>query len=345
MIEPSPFESLREIAAGYCLSRALHVVANLGVADQLDETPRTAAELAQSVGAHAEGLGRVLRLLSAHGVFESSDGKFQHSPASRLLRTDHPRSMSAFVRMFGLPPIWATYGELEQSVRTGLPVGENVVSGGLWGYVAQHPEANAIFNAAMVAKAQAQIAGVLAAYDFSGFEVIGDIGGGRGHLLSAVLERAPTAKGVLFDLPHVVEDEAGAKSPRLTRQAGDFFKDELPVCDAYLVMEVIHDWGDAESISILKAIRRAAPSHARLLLIEEMVPDDPGPAWSKMLDIHMLALLGGKQRTRREYVALLDSAGFAFERETDTGAGISILEAHLAVARGAQSLPPQLRQN
>ena len=327
MIEPNPFETLRQIAGGYCLSRGLHVVANLAVADKLDETPRTAAELAVSVGAHPEALGRVLRLLSAHGVFESCDGKFRHSPASRMLRTDHPRSMRDYVRMFGLPPFWATFGEMEESVCTGLPAGEKVPTGGLWAYFAQHPEANAIFNATMVAKAQTQIAGVLAAYDFSGFEVIGDIGGGRGHLLSAVLERVLTARGVLFDLPHVVKDEAGATSPRLTRQAGDFFKDELPVCDAYLVMEVIHDWSDAQSVSILKAIRRAAPSHAKLLLIEEMVPDDPGPAWSKILDIHMLALIGGKQRTRREYEALFDAAGFSFKREIDTGAGISILEA------------------
>src|SRR6185503_19047092 len=206
-------------------------------------------ELAVSVGAHPEALGRVLRLLSAHGVFESSDGKFRHSPASRMLRTDHPQSMRDYVRMFGLSPFWSTFGEMEQSVRTGLPAGEKVIPGGLWAYFAEHSEASAIFNSTMATKAQVQIAAVLAAYDFSGFKTIGDIGGGRGHLLAAVLERVPTAKGVLFDLPHVVADKAGAASPRITRQAGDFFKDKLPVCDAYLVMEVIHDWSDAESVS------------------------------------------------------------------------------------------------
>ena len=327
MIELNPFETLRQIAAGYCLSRALHVVANLAVADKLDETPRTAAELAMSVGAHPVALDRILRLLSAHGMFESCDGKFKHSPASRMLRIDHPQSMRDYVRMFGLSPFWGTFEEMEQSVRTGLPAGEKVIPGGLWAYFAEHPEASAIFNATMGTKAQVQIAAVLAAYDFSEFKLIGDIGGGRGHLLSAVLERVPTAKGVLFDLPHVVEDSAGAASQRLTRQAGDFFKDKLPVCDLYLVMEVIHDWSDAESVLILKAIRQAAPPHAKLLVIEEMVPDDPGPAWSKILDIHMLVLIGGKQRTRSEYEALLDAAGFSFKREIDTGAGISILEA------------------
>ncbi len=188
MIEPNPFETLRQIAGGYCLSRGLHVVANLAIADKLDETPRTAAELAVSVGAHPEALGRVLRLLSAHGVFESCDGKFRHSPASRMLRTDHPQSMRDYVRMWGLPPFWASFGEMEQSVRTGLSVGDKVIPGGLWAYVAQNPDANAIFNATMVTKARTQIAGVLAAYDFSGFNLIGDIGGGRGHLLSALLE-------------------------------------------------------------------------------------------------------------------------------------------------------------
>ena len=179
----------------------------------------------------------------------------------------------------------------------------------------------------MAAKAHGQVAGVMAAYDFSGFGVVGDIGGGRGHLLEAVLESAPAARGVLFDLPHVVADAAGVASERLSLQGGDFFKDPLPVCDAYLVMEVIHDWGDQHAVAILEAVRRAAPSHARLLLIEQIVPEDPGPHWSKSLDVHMLALLGGKQRTCREYEALFDRSGFAFEREIDTGADVSILEA------------------
>jgi len=182
----------------------------------------------------------------------------------------------------------------------------------------------------MAAKAHGQVAAIVAVYDFSGFNLIGDIGGGRGHLLRAVLDAAPTAKGVLFDLPHVIEEAARETSERLTLQSGDFFSGSLPVCDAYLLMEVIHDWGDEESVAILKAIRRAAPSHAKFLLIETIVPDDPGPDWSKLLDIHMLTLVGGKQRTRQEYEALLERAGFSVEREIDTGAGISIIEAAIA---------------
>ncbi len=330
MTDPNPFHTLRQIAGGYCLPRCLHVVADLAVADVLDETPRTAADLAAAVGAHPDALSRVLRLLSAHGVFESQGDKFRHSPASRLLRTDHPQSMRAFARMCGLSINWAAYGQLDHSVRTGLPALDKVYPDGFWAYMAENPEANGIFNATMAAKAHGQVAGILAAYDFSGFSLIGDIGGGRGHLLRAVLGSAPTVKGVLFDLPHVIEEAAGIASERLTLQSGDFFKDALPVCDAYLVMEIIHDWADKEAVAILKAIRQAAPSHAKLLLLETMIPTDPGPDWSKMLDIHMLTWVGGWQRTRQEYETLFDSAGFSFTREIHTGADISIIEARTA---------------
>ncbi len=327
MSEPNPFSTVLQIAGGSCVPRCLHIVADLGVADALDETPRTAAELAASVGAHPDALGRALRLLAAHGVFEAHGDTFRHSPASRLLRSDHPQSLRAFARMIGLPINWAIYGALDHTLRTGLPAADRVFPAGVWAYYAEHPEDAAIFNAAMAAKAHGQVAGVIGAYDFSSFERVGDIGGGRGHLLQAILACAPAAKGVLFDLPHVIAEAAELASERLSLQAGDFFHDALPNCDAYVLMEIIHDWGDEEAVAILKAIRRAAPSHARLLVIEQMVPDDPGPHWSKMVDIHMLTLIGGRQRTQQEYAALFERAGFCFEREIDTGADISILEA------------------
>ncbi len=327
MVEADPVSTLLEVAGGYCVPRCLHVVANLGVADALDETSRTAAELAAAVGAHPDALDRVMRLLCAHGVFECHDDTFRHSPASRFLRTDHPQSMRAYARMIGLPVMWALYGALEHSVRTGRPAADEVLPGGLWAHFAEHPEEGGLFNAAMVAKAHGAVAAIVAAYDFSSFRLIADIGGGRGHLLQAVLDRVPSAKGVLFDQPHVINEVAGLASERLTLQAGDFFKDKLPACDAYLIMEVIHDWNDADAVSILKAIRRAAPPRAKLLLIETMVPNDPGPHWSKNLDIHMLTFIGGRQRTQHGYEALLAHAGFSFKRQIDTRADISIIEA------------------
>lgn len=325
MSQPNPVQLLRQMAAGYVLPRCLHVVAELGVADALDDTPRTAAELALAIGANADALHRVLRLLAAHGVFELNGEKFGHSAASHLLRSDHPRSMRPLARMMGLPIKWATYGMFEHAVRTGHPAAEQLVAGGFWAHLEQHPEEAAVFNAAMEARAQMQVAAVVAAYDFSPFAVIGDIGGGRGHLLRAALDAAPNAKGVLFDLPQVVQEVA--PTDRLALRGGDFFKDELPACDAYLVMEVIHDWGDEDTLAIFRAIRRAAMPGARLLLVEWLLTDDPGPQWTKTIDVHMLVLAGGRQRTLEEFRRLLDRTGFHLEREIATTSGISIIEA------------------
>ena len=253
--------------------------------------------------------------------------KFRHSAASRMLRSDHPQSMRSFVRMFGLTINWDAYRELEYSVRSGRPAMEKTLPEGFWSYLEQHPDANSIFNATMSAKAQGQVPAIVSSYDFSQFHLIGDIAGGRGHLLSAILESAPDSKGVLFDLPHVTKEASAMASARLTLQPGDFFKDPLPRCDAYILMEIIHDWADKEAIAILQAVRRGAPPQSTLLLIETIVPADTGPDWAQMLDLHMLTWLGGKQRTLREYEALLDQADFSFQREIDTRTGISILEA------------------
>ncbi len=327
MSESTPMHTLLQIVGGYSLTRCLYVVADLGIADLLDETPRTAVELATASGADPIALGRILRLLAAHDVFVVQDDTFCHSMASRMLRSDHPNSQRAFVHVFAGPMNWAIYAGLDHTVRTGRPATEKVLPNGLWAYRQEHPDEGSMFNAAMAARARRYVAGVLAAYNFSGFGLVGDIGGGRGHLLRAVLDATLTAKGVLFDLPHVVTEAAGLISERLQLQAGDFFTDPLPVCDAYLVMQVIHDWGDADALAILRAIRRAAPTHAKLLIIEQFIPDDPGPHWSKILDIHMMTLLGGMERTRQQFATLLEQAGFAFAREIDTGADVVILEA------------------
>jgi hypothetical protein len=148
-------------------------------------------------------------------------------------------------------------------------------------------------------------------------------------LLQAVLDVAPKATGIVFDQPHVVKDAAGIASTRLKLQGGNFFSDALPVCDCYMAMQVIHDWSDAQSIEILDAIRRAAPAHAKLLLVEAIVPEDVNPSWIKMLDIFMLVLHSGKERTRLEFENLLNASGFRLDKVIDVGLGTSILEASI----------------
>jgi hypothetical protein len=157
MSEGDPFHILQQIATGYCLSRSLHVLAELNVAGALGDSPLTAAELAKATGTDPDALYRVLRLACAHGVFELEGDRFRHSPASSMLRSDHPQSMRSFVRMFGLAVNWEAYFELEYSVRTGRPVTEKTLPEGVWTYLEKHPEANSIFNAAMLAKAQGQL--------------------------------------------------------------------------------------------------------------------------------------------------------------------------------------------
>jgi hypothetical protein len=323
----TPFEILTGAGSAYVLSSCMNAVAELRIADALDDEPRNPGDLAAATGTDAGALSRILRLLSSHGVFESRDGGYARTPASRLLRADHPQSLRSYVLMCGLPPFVNSFGALAHTLRTGQPALEKVSPGGMWKYLASHPDDARIFNAGMSDKAQGPIAGVLASYDFSPFGTIADIGGGRGHLLQAVLAAAPKAKGILFDQPSVIEEAAGIASDCLTLQAGDFFKDVLPVSDAYLIMQVIHDWSDEESTKILSGIRRAAPPHAKLLVVEAVIPDSPGPDWAKVVDLYMLALLSGRERTRAEYYELLAGAGFRLDRMINIGQSSAILEA------------------
>jgi len=326
MGELLPHELIVQTALGFGLPRSLHVVAELGVADHLGESPASAQDLAAAVGAHPESLARVLRVLSDHGLFARQSGKYSHTPASRLLRSDHPQSMRSYVRMIGLPWFWGSYQHLEAAVRSGKPALEQVLPEGIWAHFEAHPREAGLFNEAMTGKAQADIAAVISSYDFSRFSSIGDIGGGRGHLLASILQANPKARGVLFDLPRVVQSARAMASERLELQGGDFFKDKLPACDAYTLMEVIHDWNDRESEAILSAVRGAAKEGAKVLVIELMLPEAPGPNAAALLDLAMMTLLGGKQRTRSEYAKLYEAAGLRLDRVITLPSAASIIE-------------------
>jgi len=318
-----PATIILQVAAGAVLPRCLHAVANLGVADAIDDVPLSADMIATATGTHPEALTRALRLLAANGVFEYRDGLFAHSAASRLLRSDHPQSMRQLARMFGLNAFWPMVGDIEYSIKTGRPAADHVLKGGLWGYLSSDADASRVFDDAMTGKAHGQVDGVTASYDFADVQTIADIGGGRGHLLRAILDSNPSVNGVLFDQPHVVKQVAA--SDRLATQGGDFFKDTLPACEVYLLMEVIHDWDDDHARQILSRIRASAPPGARVLMIERLIPDNDGPSFPRTLDLWML-LISGKQRSLDEYASLLAATGFRFTRAIDTQAGDTIVE-------------------
>jgi O-methyltransferase/methyltransferase family protein len=322
-----PVDTLMQVSMGFTLPRTLHVIAELGIADAPDETPRSAEALATATGTDAEALKRTLRVLCAHGIFERQGGFYAHTPASRLLRSDHPQSMRSFVRMQGIPALWQIWEHSDHSLRTGRSAAEKTLpNGGFWGYFEDNPEHSRLFNDAMTGKTHGQTAGILLAYDFADFNSIADIGGGNGHLLHAILAATPNLKGVLFDLPHVIEQNSSVRSDRVELRAGNFFEDTLPTCDAYLMVQILHDWSDHEAATILKSIRRSAPPHAKLLLAEWLIPEDGEPSWTLYADLIMLGELTGKERSQIEFRELLAEAGFRLDRVIDVGFNTFVLE-------------------
>ena len=326
MSEQQPHEIIWTLTNAGIASRCLHVVAELGVADAVESEPVSAAVLASGCGVNADALHRVLCLLADYGVFRRDGHGFSHTPASQLLRSGHPMSMRAFPRMMGQPVFSQIFAELGYSVRTSSPAIQAVEPKGLWAYYESRPEEAEIFGQAMTAKAAADIGSVLRSYDFSKFDTIADVGGGRGHLLRGVLDATPSATGILFDLPEVI-DQLDFDHGRLTAQAGDFFVDPLPAADAYLLMEVLHDWPDKEAVAILSAVRRAASPGATVLVIENILSDqDPDPR-GHTLDIIMLAVTGGRERTPTQLAKLLDQAGFSQPTIIQTEGPLRLAEA------------------
>lgn len=228
--------------------------------------------------------------------------------------------------MMGMPSFSASFAQLDHAIRTGAPAFDLVDHEGLFAHLQSHPDQAALFGESMTAKAAADIAAVLAAYDFSRFGSIADVGGGRGHLLRAVLEAAPRAQGVLFDLPDVI-DAVDVESERLALAPGDFFADPLPTAAAYILMEVIHDWNDAQAAEILSAVRRAAPSGASLLIIEAVAEEEDLDPRVQTLDVIMLAITGGRERTSRQLGQLLASARFELRSVVATPGALRIVEA------------------
>lgn len=324
--ELAPHELIWALTNAYVPSTCLHLIAELGVADHVGEEPTSVELIASRLGADPDALDRVLSLLAAHGIFARNGRGYCHTPASELLRSDHPMSMRAFPRMNALPFVGASFSNLEQSIRTGAPAIEAVEPGGLWAYLRDRPDEAQIFGQAMTARAAGDTAALLGAYDFSRFDTVADIAGGRGHLLLAVLNSAPETHGVLFELPDVIE-ALDIQHERLTARAGDFMVDPLPAADAYVLMEILHDWSDQECVAILGAIRRAAPPGAKLLVVENVLGDRGADAAGHTLDVIMLAITGGRERTPGELDELFRQAGFSDGNVINTGSRLRIVEA------------------
>lgn len=313
---------------GAVLTRCVGAIAMLGVADALGNRPETAEELAEKIGANAKTLERVMRFISAFGIFENAGGSYRHNDFSRSLRDDHPMSAGAFARL--LPDVWPLLGALDHSLQTGRPAAEKVVGGDYFAYLASNSDESKRYNEGMTSRARAEIAGLMQAYDFSLFNDITDIGGGRGQFIKAILDAYPKITGVLFDLPQVIDTLDEPEDSRLSHRAGSFFEDDVPACDAYLMMKVLHDWSDEECVAILKHLHDQAIPGTKLLIAETPIPEAEGPHSILMSDIVMMAYCSGRERELSEYKALFDAAGWRLDRVVDSPAGVAMLESSLA---------------
>ncbi|TDV38590.1 methyltransferase [Actinophytocola oryzae] len=305
-------------------SRALHVVAELGVADLFGGAPRAAAELAETAGADPVALRIVLRLLAGHGLFhEPTTGVFELTGRGELLRSDHPRSLRAFVRTQGA--VFDAVGALEHSVRTGEVAFEHVRRRSYFEHLRENPDQDALFNAAMSDLSRFDQDSIVTGYDFSRYSRIVDVAGGDGTLLKAILAGHPGPVGVLFDQEHVTATVA--PTDRMTVVAGDFFGDIVAGGDLYLMKNIIHDWADDDAVAILRACRKVVPDHGRLVLFERMMAANEGPTQNNRLSLLMYVTFGSRERTRVEFEELFAASGFALDRTVAVGPVTHAVEA------------------
>jgi len=346
-----PHAQLIEMATAHWLSRILYVAAKLGLADHLAGGPKSADELAGPTGTHAPSLYRLMRTLAHLGLLREDAGKrFALTPLGEALKKNAPGAARATILTLASDWCAGGFGELLYSVQTGKSGVEKYLGMPVFDWLGQEPEMASLFSETMIGFHGAEAAAVAAAYDFSPMKTIVDVGGATGHLLSTVLGRAPGARGILYDLPHVVRDapallQSRGLAERVTIEGGSFFERVPRGGDAYLLSHVIHDWSEAQCLTILGHCRRAMAPGARLLLIEMVLPPGNAPHPGKVLDMMMLVGPGGQERTEQEYGELLRQAGFRLTRVVPTNSSVSVIEA-VPAASGAEaetSLPESLR--
>ena len=332
-----PPAQLMQLATGYFTARAVYVAAMLGIADLLDGRGRDAGDLARETGTHAPTLYRLLRALAAAGVLEhTAEDRFALTAVGATLRARAPDSTRPGVLMFHHPMFWRSWEELAYSVRTGRPALDQVFGKPVFEYLAATPDAATAYDGGMTGLNKAIIPAIVNACDFARFDVIVDVAGGHGSLLAAILEAAPRARGVLVDLPHVAEvarknfAERGL-GERAEAVTGSIFESVPAGGDAYILKWIVHDWDDASCVAILRNVRAAIRPEGRLLIVERVLPERAEASLpmraAMMADLLMLIHLTGRERTEREFRALLEASGFRLERVVPTGTQLSVIEA------------------
>ena len=327
-----PVAAMMEMILGAWRAQGIAVAADLKVADALADGPLTADDLARRVGADPDALGRLMRALVSDGIFaRRGDGRFALNALGETLRSNAPNSMAGMARFVGYPAYREHWSGLLDAVKTGEAVPPKLRGMSGWDFLAQTPDFAAVFNDAMTSVSEMAIDPVVAAYDFAPYRTIIDVGGGHGRLLSAIIAATPGASGVLYDLPHVVEGapellQRHGVADRVRVEGGSFL-DAVPAGgDAYVMKNVIHDWADAEAVTILSNVRKAARVGSTLLLVEFVIPEHDREFIGKWADMEMLVQAGARERTADDYRKLYEQAGFQMTRVVPTAGPISLVE-------------------
>jgi hypothetical protein len=311
---------------------AIHVAAKLGLADLVASGPKSSDELADATNTLRSSMARLLRALASLGIFvEDATGQYRQTALSDTLRSDHPESMRPSAMMLGAHFVWKPCGALEETVRTGQPAFERLYGASFFEHMAEHPDDAAVFNAAMSSSAD-HLATIVGVYEFSKFERIVDVGGGHGLLLAAILSANPRLRGVLYDLPAVVAGASALRQEPISQRCeivgGDFFKEVPAGADAYILKGIIHDWNDEAALKILKTCRRAIRPDGKLLIVDAVLTRSTAPA-SALMDMLMMVLTSGRERTESEFGSLVQEAGFSMVQVIREGR-VSIIESRPA---------------
>jgi hypothetical protein len=325
-----PQAVLLEMLTGYWKAQSISVAARLRIADLVQDGPKTADELAKATGTHAPSLYRLLRALASVGiVVEDASQRFGTTPLAACL-LDKPGSQRAVALMIG-DEHYRAWGDLLYSVETGKTAFEHIYRQPVFEYLAERPEQAKIFDAAMVGVHGAETQAMLDAYDFSPFRKLVDVGGGNGSVLCAILGKYSSLQGILYDRPDVIERaradlRAAGLEQRCAAVGGSFFESVPAGGDAYFMRHIIHDWYDEQCLTILRYIRKVIPEEGRLLLVESVIPPGNAPSFAKFLDLNMLVIPGGMERTETQYRQLFAAAGFRLTRIVPTRLEPSIIE-------------------
>lgn len=328
---------LHEMAYSLGVSAALLAAVELGIPDAIGDSPVRVDDLAKELDAHPGALRQLLRALAGLGVFcAAGEDTYSHSALSRALQAQAPRTRRPWVLLAGAPFAWQAWPKLSEAVRTGRSVFPGLYGKDLFAYLNEdEPEIGAVFNQAMATSAAAAAAAVAASLDVRGTSVVADIGGGRGILLRALLERHKDLRGVLFDLPQVVADadpalrHGGTLASRCSIAAGDCRRAIGVAADLYLLKGVIHMWDDETATLVLRNVRASAPAGARVVIMDQMLDASPTPRIAAVMDLLMLITQGGKERTEQEFRCLLDRAGLVLRGIAPAGPVMHLITAQV----------------